>query len=126
MKTAYPSGRKAGVVLAAAIVLILAFFWQGASYGGPEEQKFLADRHQAKGVGCASCHKENPPKTAAPMTVCLGCHGSYAKVAEKTANASPNPHASHMGELPCENCHHAHKASASQCNTCHEFNMKTP
>ena len=124
MKMEYPRFPRAGMVLTAACVLMVTVFWQGLSYGGPEEKKFLADRHQAKGIACASCHKESPPKAAVPMAVCLGCHGSYEKIASRTINASPNPHASHMGELACENCHHAHKASVSQCNTCHEFNMK--
>ena len=108
----------------AAIVLVLAGFWRGPSPGGADDKKFLADRHQAKGMTCASCHKESPPKAAVPMAVCLGCHGPYGKVAEKTIAVSPNPHASHMGELPCENCHHAHKTSENQCNACHDFGGK--
>ncbi len=126
MKKQFYPGKWMGIVLAAAVMLGLAASWPGPSPGASAEKPFLADRHQAKGVACASCHKENPPKAAVPMAVCLGCHGSYAKVAEKTMNASPNPHASHMGALPCENCHHGHKASENQCNTCHEFNMKVP
>jgi len=31
---------------------------------GAEEKKFLADKHQAKSIACASCHKESPPKLA--------------------------------------------------------------
>jgi len=122
----YPRVGRTVMLIAAALVLMLAVLWQGSSYGGPDEKKFLADRHQAKGIACASCHKESPPKAAVPAAVCLGCHGSYAKIAERTMNASPNPHASHMGALSCENCHRAHKAPQNQCNTCHEFNMKVP
>jgi hypothetical protein len=126
MKKHNPFQIRISMVLAAVIVLGLAGWWHGSSYGGPEEKKFLADRHQTKGMACASCHKETPPQTPVQTAVCIDCHGSYAKIAEKTINASPNPHASHMGALPCENCHHAHKAPENQCASCHEFNMKVP
>jgi len=93
---------------------------------GAEGKKFLADKHQAKSIACASCHKESPPKVAVGTATCFTCHGSYAKIAEKTINVSPNPHASHMGELACETCHHAHKQSENQCGSCHEFPFKVP
>jgi len=93
---------------------------------GEDGKKFLADRHQTKGIACSACHKEDPPKAAVSTPVCLGCHGSYARVAEKTLKTEPNPHASHMGNLSCENCHHAHKASENQCLSCHQFNFETP
>ena len=125
MKKRFPFRNWTCMVLMALIILGLAG-WHGSSYGGAEEKKFLADRHQTKGIACASCHKESPPKAAVPTAVCIGCHGSYAKIAEKTINVSPNPHVSHMGELSCESCHHAHKASENHCSSCHEFGFKVP
>jgi hypothetical protein len=125
-KKRYPFGKWTGIAVLAAFAIGFISYWQEPACGAAGEIKYLADRHQAKGIACASCHKESPPKAAVPAAVCLGCHGSYAKIAERTMNASPNPHASHMSALPCENCHHAHKAPENQCNTCHEFNMKVP
>jgi Cytochrome c3 len=125
MKKQFPFRDRTCMVLMVLIVLTLVG-WYGSSYGGAEEKKFLADRHQTKGIACASCHKESPPKAAVPTAVCIGCHGSYAKIAEKTINVSPNPHVSHMGELSCESCHHAHKASENHCSSCHEFGFKVP
>jgi len=114
-----------GTVVTALIVLGLAG-WYGTPHVGAEEKKFLADRHQTKSIACSSCHKEDPPKADVTTAVCLGCHGSYAKIAEKTINTSPNPHASHMGELSCESCHHAHRPPENQCAACHEFTFKVP
>jgi hypothetical protein len=100
--------------------------WYGTTYVGAEEKKFLADRHQTKGIACASCHKESPPKADVTTAVCFSCHGSYAKIAEKTINIAPNPHVSHMGELSCESCHHAHKPSENRCADCHASTFKVP
>ena len=60
------------------------------------------------------------------MTVCLGCHGDYGKVAAKTDKLDPNPHDSHLGEIDCGKCHHAHKASVNICNPCHQLDMNVP
>jgi fumarate reductase flavoprotein subunit len=117
---------KRSLIVLSAILFLFVALLQGPDARGAEEKKFLADRHQARGMTCASCHKEEPPKAAVPASVCLGCHGSYARIAEKTLKVEPNPHASHMGEVSCDNCHHGHKASENQCLTCHQFNFKTP
>jgi len=87
---------------------------------------FLADKHKNSGTDCSGCHKESPPKQDAPMAVCLGCHGDYPKVAAKTNKLDPNPHDSHLGEIECGKCHHAHKGSVNFCNECHQFDMKVP
>ena len=87
----------------------------------------LADRHKSAGLACDACHKENPPKVAAPETACQGCHGSYEKVAQLTEQVTPhNPHQSHEGELECGECHHAHKPSVDYCYKCHQFGFKVP
>jgi fumarate reductase flavoprotein subunit len=77
-------------------------------------------------MDCAGCHKESPPKSAVPTEMCMKCHGSYDKIAKQSDKVSPNPHASHLGPVPCENCHHAHKPSVNQCAQCHEFNFEVP
>ncbi len=90
------------------------------------ESVFLADKHKTRGMDCSGCHKENPPKQDVLMAVCLGCHGDYQKVAAKTNRLDPNPHDSHLGEIECRKCHHAHKASVNTCNECHQMDMKVP
>ena len=87
---------------------------------------FLAEKHKDRGTGCSGCHKENPPKQDVPMAVCLGCHGDYWKVAAKTDKLDPKPHNSHLGEIDCGKCHHAHKPSVNFCNKCHQLDMKVP
>ena len=92
----------------------------GAGHG------YLIDRHVAAGVGCAACHGREPAAAPAVET-CLGCHGgNYDRLAAMTAADRPNPHASHEGPLPCSSCHHVHKASVTVCNSCHDFDMKSP
>jgi hypothetical protein len=89
-------------------------------------QQLLGDRHKAAGIACAGCHKETPPHVPVPTAVCMTCHGTYAAIAAKTANDTPNPHASHKGDLPCESCHHSHKASVDYCAQCHDWGFKVP
>ena len=71
---------------------------------------------------CSTCH-QNEMK-APPKETCFGCHGSYAKVAERTAKMNPNPHMNHRGEQQCTNCHSLHAESRFECNDCHNFNIK--
>ncbi len=111
----------------------MAFLWfSGASVFSPScptsaaEGLFLAEKHKNRGTDCSGCHMESPPKQDVPRAVCLGCHGDYPKVADKTNKLDPNPHDSHLGEVDCGKCHHAHKASANFCNECHQFDMKVP
>ena len=87
---------------------------------------FLADKHKVAGISCEGCHKENPPKGQVPTLVCNKCHGDQEKIAEKTRNIIPNPHESHLGNVKCELCHHAHKPSEDHCSNCHEFDYKVP
>ncbi|MGZ3512522.1 MAG: cytochrome c3 family protein [Thermodesulfobacteriota bacterium] len=87
---------------------------------------FLSDKHKVAGISCEGCHKEDPPKDQVPTPVCYGCHGDQAKLANRTQKVIPNPHESHLGEVKCELCHHAHKPSKNYCSTCHEFNFEVP
>jgi fumarate reductase flavoprotein subunit len=87
---------------------------------------FLIDKHIVAGLNCASCHHDAPPPNAPEMTACIGCHGSYQQIAAKTATDQPNPHASHLGEIPCSACHHVHQASEMFCDQCHAFGLTPP
>ncbi len=84
----------------------------------------LGDKHQAKGLHCASCHREDPPPKGPPNEICVACHGNQQKLSEKTSQAVPNPHASpHLepgAPLACDECHHIHKASKTSCLQCHQ------
>lgn len=109
-------------------VLLLAgqaattFAAEGAS--GPKV--LLQQKHLDKGLTCTGCHQENPPAKAVVMAKCLSCHGTYEKLADKTDKGAHNPHASHQGELSCDSCHHAHKASENYCSQCHQFEFTVP
>ena len=106
---------------------ILGFFaLSSPGPAGSAQAVFLGDRHKNLGVDCSGCHKEDPPKQNVPMAVCLGCHGDYPKLAERTDKITPNPHDSHLGEIDCGQCHHAHKASVLVCAGCHLMDMKVP
>lgn len=93
---------------------------------------FLADRHGTLGLTCTSCHTEGapPPGTtiagANATSICLGCHGTYADVAGRTAALFPNPHASHLGDLACSSCHRAHQTPVDHCSQCHSFGFRVP
>ena len=117
------------LVLVVLLAVSLSLLWQagaqtpavpGSGHG------FLIDKHTAAGINCTACHGDAPPPKAPEMTACLGCHGSYSQIAAKTASDQPNPHASHLGELPCSACHHVHKASVTYCDQCHAYGMNPP
>jgi cytochrome c553 len=92
-------------------------------------QKFLADRHVAKGVQCASCHGPDAKNPKEPtIDTCTQCHPTKALV-EKTKNVKPtNPHTSphYQDQLECTNCHHGHEAPEVFCDQCHQFGFKVP
>jgi hypothetical protein len=89
-------------------------------------QVLLFQKHVDKGMDCTACHQENPAATPVAMEKCLSCHGPYDKLADKTDKTEPNPHGSHQGDLSCDSCHHAHKASDNYCSQCHQFEFKVP
>ncbi len=96
--------------------------------GSASADTTLKPHHQAL-RDCALCHKAENALAGNAFVVpsdeaCLGCHGSYAALARKTAALDePNPHASaHYGEgLSCTACHREHRASRVYCTECHEF-----
>ncbi len=116
-------------ILASVIVATLPFLLEAVAQSptGPGSgHGYLIDKHIRAGLDCASCHRDAPLSDAPKMTVCTGCHGSYSQIAAKTASDRPNPHASHLGEIPCWACHHVHRASETLCDECHAFGMKPP
>jgi hypothetical protein len=106
--------------------IMLAFFYNHSSFAWTTNPSFLADKHNVVGVTCEGCHKENPPKEQVPTVVCDKCHGDEEKLAERTKKVIPNPHKSHLGNVKCELCHHAHKPPENYCGNCHEFGYKVP
>lgn len=87
----------------------------------------LADRHLQRGVTCPQCHGEAAPSKAPSMDHCLNCHGgSYEALARTTADKTPNPHYTHVGDKECDVCHKGHEASVLFCNRCHQFKMQVP
>lgn len=127
MKTRFRQKFFLGMIV---LALVLAACLLGERQGqlwAQGQGAFLADRHQAKGLNCAACHRESPPKAAVPSEICLQCHGPADKLAEKTSAVQPhNPHDSHLGEIACDQCHHGHKAPENACAQCHAFGFKVP
>jgi fumarate reductase flavoprotein subunit len=81
----------------------------------------LADWHKGKEVTCDSCHGAGTPKSPPVQKACLNCHGgSYDAVAKSTSNLPINPHASHLGEVDCMQCHKGHQKSTLICDKCHD------
>ncbi len=116
-------------ILILATAVLWAWGFSVPSPSGPTwaaEGLFLADNHKSRGTDCSGCHKESPSKQDVPVVVCLGCHGDYGKVGTKTNKLDPNPHDSHLGEIECGKCHHAHKVPVNACNECHQLDMKVP
>ena len=93
---------------------------------------YLDASHEKGNVVCLGCHGKTLP--GAGDTVendrCLACHGSMETLAAKSAPKDfpdRNPHKSHLGDIACTVCHHAHKASEVYCLGCHvKFTIKIP
>ena len=85
--------------------------------------------HLLANITCEQCHGKADKPEVPTMEQCIVCHGSTAKLAEKTKGVKPrNPHASpHYGtELDCTFCHHQHAKSENYCLQCHAFGFKIP
>jgi hypothetical protein len=120
-------GKRLTSILAA--VLGWALWGLALSPAGPAraaQGPLLGEKHKAVVVACAGCHAENPPKAQPQTAVCLGCHGEYEKVVARTGKLEPNPHASHLGKVGCDKCHHVHKPSENYCGSCHDIDLTVP
>ena len=85
--------------------------------------------HGKANVVCGGCHGSHLPKEGDTVENdrCLLCHGPLDRLQAKTSpEDSPrrNPHQSHVGDIGCTVCHHAHSASKVYCLECHTFKMK--
>ncbi len=88
--------------------------------------------HGKADIMCSGCH-ENKLATkgdAVENERCLSCHGpleALQKRSEPKDFPDRNPHKSHLGDIACTVCHHAHKPSTVYCLGCHgNFKMKIP
>ncbi|QAR33928.1 cytochrome C [Geovibrio thiophilus] len=112
------------------LTLILAFSVFASAQQSPSEGgNRLADRHLSEyGNSCSDCHSTDAPAKAPEEEKCLDCHGSYEALAEQTANPEEeiNPHGSHYGPVPCNDCHKSHGQSVLFCDQCHNFGVKVP
>jgi hypothetical protein len=88
--------------------------------------------HAKAMVDCAGCHGKELPSldTTIENSRCLACHGPMEKLASKSAPKDfpkRNPHDSHLGDIACTVCHHAHTPSKAYCLDCHKtFKMTIP
>ena len=99
-------------LLTSLFVGILAFFSCSVF---AQNSATLAERHVQNGQNCA-----------VPTEKCQSCHGGFEDMKEKTKDCKPNPHYTHMGDQPCEECHKGHQPSVNMCAQCHkiELNVK--
>jgi hypothetical protein len=104
------------------LILQTLYSWSNSS--------FLDSFHGKENITCGGCHGKRLPSRDDTVDNhrCLSCHGSYDKLAERTASVEfpkRNPHKSHLVALACTKCHKAHSESKVYCLECHQgFQMK--
>jgi hypothetical protein len=76
--------------------------------------------HTKAGVHCFDCHQEEKPTKKASSESCMACHGDYPAMKAVTKDVKPNPHAPHLGEIPCTECHRQHQPPVVKCLECHQ------
>jgi len=96
------------VILAALAVLAGSLDPLDGTARAAGDKEYLALRHMARGHTCETCHKEDPPKSKTSHVACMGCHGDAKKMAERSKDKSPNPHA-YAPDMVCTKCHYGHK-----------------
>lgn len=88
--------------------------------------------HGRANILCSACHDKELPTRGDTVedNRCLNCHGPLEALQKKTEPMDfpdRNPHKSHLGDIACTVCHHAHKPSTIYCLGCHgNFRMKIP
>jgi hypothetical protein len=81
----------------------------------------LPAHHVKAGVHCYDCHQEEKPtKKAVTSDSCMTCHGDYPAMRAVTRHLPVNPHDSHLGEVPCAECHRQHQPPVVKCLECHK------
>ncbi|MCE1205129.1 MAG: cytochrome c3 family protein [Holophagaceae bacterium] len=107
------------------LALAVLSLFCGSPLQSQEEKKSLPAHHAKAGVHCYDCHQEEKPtKKAVAPDSCMTCHGDYPAMKALTKNAKPNPHDSHLGEIPCTECHRQHQPAVVKCLECHEGKYK--
>ncbi|HMA96790.1 MAG TPA: flavocytochrome c [Polyangiaceae bacterium] len=92
--------------------------------------EFLADSHHDRHFNCQDCHSDTAglkldDNESAENARCIGCHGTLGQIADRDG-ATISVHRSHLGEINCTACHHAHTYSQASCGNCHFFQTKIP
>ena len=106
-------------------ILICGLLWALPSPSQEAKSRSLPAHHAKAGVHCFDCHQEEKPtKKAVASDSCMTCHGDYPAMKVLTKEAKPNPHDSHLGEIPCTECHRQHQPPVVKCLECHEGKFK--
>ncbi len=85
----------------------------------------LPEHHAKAGVHCYDCHQEEKPtKKAVASESCMTCHGDYPAMKAVTRQLPVNPHDSHLGPIPCTECHRQHQPPVVKCLECHKGKFK--
>lgn len=82
--------------------------WVTGGYGFPLQEATLEDLTAARGME--------------PDSFCLNesCHNlTREDLANATSDMKRNPHLSYHGDISCDSCHKAHRASVNYCTSCH-------
>lgn len=82
--------------------------WVTGGYGFPLQEATLEDLTAARGME--------------PDSFCLNesCHNlTREDLANATGDTQRNPHLSYHGDISCDSCHKAHRASVNYCTSCH-------
>lgn len=76
--------------------------------------------HLSKGLVCRDCHTLWPPSRIVSNSDCIACHtASFPTTTGASKRRASTPHRAHVGDLNCNQCHHAHEPSELFCNKCH-------
>lgn len=91
---------------------------------------FLADSHHDRQINCKDCHANGngfdlDDNESVENARCIGCHGTLTQLADKE-QLPISIHLSHLGEINCTTCHHAHTYSQAYCGNCHFFQTQIP
>lgn len=106
-------------------ILICGLLWALPSPSQQTSSRSLPAHHAKAGVHCFDCHQEEKPtKKAVASESCMTCHGDYPAMKAVTKDAKPNPHDSHLGEIPCTECHRQHQPPVVKCLECHQGKFK--
>ncbi len=107
------------------LILICGVLWALPALAQGTGKASLPAYHAKAGVHCFDCHQEEKPtKKAVASDSCMTCHGDYPAMKALTKDVKPNPHASHLGEIPCTDCHRQHQPPVVKCLECHEGKYK--